>query len=369
MKKFLSIAALSCIMALGFTSCNDDDDTHYDPILVTVTEGAYIINTGNQASKIDGSITLLNYATTESKQNVYKTVNNKSLGGTVNDAVAYGSKIYIVGSDESTIFVADKLTLKEQKTIKTEVDGSAATPRHIVAANGKVYVSTYSGKVLAIDTLSCSVTNTYDCGSYSEGMAVKGDSLFVADSDYGSGNSSISFINLKTGTTTTIKNDKTTNVTDVMLIDNNLYFLDQGYYDYADNYKQKGQGVYMIDKNNKVTLVKEATMWAYYNGVLYTINNPYGSNSPKFEATNLISGKSGTFIDGNDIASPCAISIDPVFGYVFITSYNLKTGYADYSADGYCVIYDYTGNRMKRFDTGVGPCSVAFIPMQRYIVM
>ena len=85
----------------------------------------------------------------------------------------------------------------------------------------------------------------------------------------------------------------------------------------------------------------------------------YGETAT-YSVYDLSTGKESTFIDGTDIAAPATIAIDPVLGSVIITSYNLSGGYADYSTDGYAVIYDAAGIKQKQFVTGVGPTTVVF---------
>ena len=111
MKKFLSLFAVAAVAALGFTSCSDDDDDpQYD--VISSSNGVYVLNAGNKGAGIDGSITYLDNNSSAVSQKVYQTVNGKSLGRTVNDAVTYGSKIYIIGSGEKTIFVANRTSMK-----------------------------------------------------------------------------------------------------------------------------------------------------------------------------------------------------------------------------------------------------------------
>lgn len=354
MKKFYSLFAMAAIAAFGFTSCDDDDDA---PELVPVetSEGVFVVNSGNMGGKIDGSLTYYDYAKGKAAQNVYQAANDgESLGGTVNDAIVYGSKIYIVGGDESTVFVADKNTLKKVARITATVNGEAAQPRHATAANGCVYVTTFSNAVLAIDTVTCTIDATYECGSYSEGIAVDGDKLYVADSDYGRGNASVSVIDLKTKKTKTFKHDNIKNAVGITVADGRLFLLDSGGYD--ANWNQSGQGVYEI-VGGKVTKLVDATEMAVANGNIYTINAPYTTpaTAPTYSVTDIATGKTTTFCDGKEIGYPSKISVDPVNGNVYITSYKIGAGgYADYKAAGYCTVYSTSGAYQNKFACGVG---------------
>ena len=96
------------------------------------------------------------------------------------------------------------------------------------------------------------------------------------------------------------------------------------------------------------------------DGVFYLINAPYAGDGVTYTTYDLKSGKSAQFIDGTDIASPAGIGVDPEHGYVVITSYNLVGGYASYSTNGYAVQYSSKGEKMRKFETGVGPVTVRF---------
>lgn len=355
MRKFYSLFAIAAIAAFGFTSCDDDDDA---PVLVPVetSNGAFVVCGGNMGGKIDGSLTYFDYASGTATQNAYKAANGESLGGTVNDAIVYGSKIYIVGSDEKTVFVANKNTLKSVAKIKAEVNGEAVTPRHIAADYGKVFVTTFNNAVLAIDTLTNTIADTYECGNYSEGIAVSNGKLYVADSDYGKGNASVSMIDLKTKTTTTFKHENIKNAVGIAVVNGRLFVQDSGSYD--ANWNQSGQGVYEISNGN-VTKLGEATEMAVdiKSGKIYTINAPYTypATPVSYGVIDIATGTVSKFCDGTEIEYPGKISVDPVKGNVFITSYVMGTGgYADYKAPGYCTVYNTAGEYQGKFDCGVG---------------
>lgn len=355
MRKFYSLFAIAAIAAFGFTSCDDDDDA---PVLVPVetSEGAFVVCGGNMGGKIDGSLTYFDYASGTATQNAYKAANGESLGGTVNDAIIYGSKIYIVGSDEKTVFVANKNTLKSVAKIKAEVNGEAVTPRHIAADYGKVFVTTFNNAVIAIDTLTNTIADTYECGSYSEGIAVSDGKLYVADSDYGHGNASISMIDLKTKTTTTFKHENIKNAVGIAVVSGRLFVQDSGSYD--ANYNQSGQGVYEI-VNGNVKKLGDATEMAVdaVNSKIYTINAPYTNPATpvSYGVIDVATGSVSKFCDGKEIGYPGKISVDPIKGNVYITSYVMgASGYASYKEPGYCTVYGPDGTYRSKFDCGVG---------------
>ena len=102
-KKFFYVALM--MGATLLTGCLGDDNKKNDPIDVTITEGVVVVNNGSSYNGIDGSMSFIDLRNDAIQQNVYKTANGASLGGTPNDAIVYGQKLYVVGSDENTVFV------------------------------------------------------------------------------------------------------------------------------------------------------------------------------------------------------------------------------------------------------------------------
>lgn len=345
-----------------FTSCDDDDD--YVPQPVNISNGAYIFNEGNYYSQIPGSVTYIDYSTYSVSQNVFNSANGRVLGNTPNDAVMYGSKIYVAATDDHIVEVIDKSTMKSLYTLHTDqVMGTdkGTQPRCLVANEGKVYVSTYCGYVAAIDTTSYNITNTYQVGSYPEGMAVLNGTLYVANSDWGNGkNPSISQINLSTGAVTTLTNELITNPVSFAVVNGELYFLDSGLYDAS--YNQTGAGVRKIS-GSTVTKVIDATLMAAYGSKIYTCNAPYSypAVTPTYSVYDTSTG-STTSLNITDIYSACSMAVDPVTGNLFITSYteDPDTGYAGYSIDGYVNIYSNDGTFIRKCTTGVGPGTIVF---------
>ena len=352
---------MAAMAACSLTSCSDDeDDNNFVVCPVETSYGVFVVNGGNKSGGIEGSLTYYDYGTQTATQNVYQTANGVALGETPNHAVVYGSKIYIVGSGESTIFVADKNTLKATTNIKVEVEGKTATPRQAVAGGGYVFVSTYSNAVIAIDTLTNTISKTFKSGFYSEGMTFGGGQyLYVAGSNYGKGKQeesypSISIIDLKTGQTKNFTYDLINNPVDVKIAGNRMFILDSGSYD--DNWNQVGAGVYEL-ANGEVTKRADATEMAVCGNKVYVINAPYTypATEPTYKVFDTTTNSLTTFCDGTDIEYPGKISTDPVTGQVYITSYHIgSSGFADYKGAGYCVIYDSNGVKLGQFDCGTG---------------
>lgn len=377
MKKFLSIAAIAALTALSMTSCDDNDDAPV-PQPVEISDGAFVLNSGNQSGKIDGTLSYFNYSTNSVSQKVYQAANDKSLGVTIPGAVVYGSKIYVVGSVENTVFIADRKTLKEIATVKTEKNGTGIKGRHICAGEGKVFVATYDNIVIAIDTVTNKVCKTYTCGDYSDGICYHNGYLYTGDTDYGRygkethGTPSVSKINVATGETKIITNDKFRNPTDIVCVDGRIFVQDKGYYGGA-NGGQIEQNLFELNEDGSIkkTICAASTICAS-NDKIYIISYPYKSDkAPEYFVYDVKTGKLDTFCEGKEVLYPNLISVDPVKNIVFISSYQLKAGTtsADYKVDGFIAMYNaLTGAFIGQFNCGVGGGAVVPNSHTEYIL-
>ena len=378
MKQYLLSLAVMAMGAGLLTGCqtdnsdnpgNPDNDMQSETF---VTKGVFVVNNGSSYQTIDGSLTYIDYTTGKATADVYKNVNGKSLGGTPNDVIVYGQKVYVVGSDENTIFVMDVRNCKELKLVSTTEllgDAEGRTPRCIAAYGDKVYFTTYGGYVAAIDTIKFTLKHKYQVGSYPEGLAFDFGSaqhtLYVANSDWGMGNGSISCIDLASSSVTEIKIDNVKYPQQIYVSGTGtLYVLDFGNYD--DLYNQKDAGVYMVSGNNASLVVPNATGMTAHGNYIFTYNDPWGGSGPTYSVYNNHSKYTTTLNLSGDAAhtliSPCAIGFDSCTGYIYIASRHLDpdTGYPNYNLPGFVNVYTDTGQFLDSFDTGVEPHKIEF---------
>ena len=379
MKKFLlSFAVLTMAMSL-MTACSSDDDDDA-PVMkpVDVSNGMFLVGSGNKKAGIDGNVSYIDYTKGTSIANVFQAANGKSVGKTANYITAYGSKLYIVVDGEATIWVCDKQTLKIVKQISTtqllgEADG--VSPRAAVGYEGKLYLTCYgasttggAGIVAAIDTISFAKQQTYAVGSYPNGLTICNGYLFVTNSDYGNGvKPSLSKIDLKSGAVSEIKDAVITNPMEILTAGDAVYYLDYGTYD--ENWNQTGAGVRKVTLDGKVSKVVDGTAMCSDGKKVYTVNAPYGGSGINYNIYDTTTGATTSW-EPSDIFSPAVIAADPVTGNVFIVSYqkNPDTGYAGYALPSYTNQYDASGKFVKRYDnTATGPISVVFNTHTEYV--
>ena len=379
MKKYLlSFAVLTMAMSL-MTACSDDDDDAPALKPVDVSNGMFLVGSGNKKAGIDGNVSYIDYTKGTTVANAFKAANGKSVGKTANYITAYGQKLYIVVDGEATIWVCNKQTLKIEKQISTtellgEADG--VSPRSAVGYDGKLYVTCYgasttggNGIVAALDTVAFAKQQTYAVGSYPNGLTICGGYLFVTNSDYGNGvKPSLSKIDLKSGAVSEIKDEVITNPMEILTAGNDVYYLDYGTYDASWN--QTGAGVRKVTLDGKVAKVVDGTAMCTDGKKIYTVNAPYGGSGTNYLIYDTAAGTTTTWEPAN-IFTPAVIAADPVTGNIFIVSYQPNPDapqYAAYGLPSYTNQYDATGKFVKKYEnTATGPISVVFNTHTEYV--
>lgn len=373
MKKYLLGLAVLLMGTAVMTSCSDDNDGP-ETYLQVYSTGAYVVNSGNMYSKIESSLTAIDYASSTATQNVFKTANGRTLGNTANDGIVYGNKIYLAVDQSNTIEVIDKKTKQSIKQIKTTEllsNAEGAHPRHIIAGGGNVYFTTYGGYVAAVDTTSFALQKKWQVGNYPEGLVFGNHTLYVANSNYGAGGGNISCINLSNDNVETKNIEGVNNPTGIYYAAGLLYVLDNQYYDasynaYGENALRAvdfavGKSQKVADGNYAVCVTPGAiTRTQVVRPYFYVLNAPFGG-TPSVSELAAGSTQAQTMTLSEMPVSPCGIFADPLNGHIFVLSYRLgDKGNPDYNGNGYVVEYDRAGQKQHEYETGVGSCAMFF---------
>lgn len=376
MKKYLLGLAVLLMGTAVMTSCDPAED-YPETYLQVYSTGAYVVNSGNMYSKIESSLTAIDYASSTATQNVFKTANGRSLGNTANDGIVYGNKIYLAVDQSNTIEVIDKKTKQSIKQIKTtELLGNAegAEPRHIIADGGKVYFTTYGGYVAAVDTINFVLADKYKVGSCPEGLVIGGSNLYVANSNYGKGGGNISCIDLSSKKVETKNIEGVNNPTGIYYASGLLYVLDNPVYGPAPDYVTTGENALravsfaegksqkVADGNYAVCVTPGTTTRTpqLVRSYFFVLNAPYGG-TPSVSVLAAGSTQPQALTLSEMPVSPCGIFADPLNGHIFVLSYRLgDKGNPDYNGNGYVVEYDRAGQKQHEYETGVGSCAMFF---------
>ena len=365
--KTLFLSALCAMTVIGgFTSCTDDDDS---PVFidVTVADGVFVLNEGSYFSGINGTLDYLDYKTATMSNNILADIYN--LGGTPNNAIIVGDVMYIACSDENRVAVIDAKNLIAAKQMI-----AITAPRELATDGSYLYVTSQAGCVIKVDlTTNLIVETTPVIGDRLEGIAWRNGYLYVCNSckeipDPDSGYSSWEYHTnlIKLNAETLAK------VSDITVAANPNQIVSDGQYLYLaswGDYNQTPATVQQIDENDEVSVIGTGQKIAYDDNKLYIVNTAYDENWNEVHTYKVLDLKTNLTTDfwGDTslIFSPGTIGVDPVTHDVFITSYNKgEYGYADYTANGYLVVYSntnkYFSNAATKFTTGVGPCTLVF---------
>ncbi|MDE5774482.1 MAG: hypothetical protein K2H86_08515 [Muribaculaceae bacterium] len=372
MKKQTIFSLMAALVLTGALVSCDKNDNPDDPQVKT-SGGFYTINNGNMAGSISSSITTYDYTTNQSTpalQDAFKAANGIELGDGAQPAIIYDDKMFIPVYDSNLIWVVNPETLEIITSIRPEAP--ATGPRALAAADGKIYVSLFTGYVSRIDAKTLKIEKTIATGPNTEQMAIANGKLYVANSDGYNyedlenqyTNCSISIIDLKTWTQTYIRDtDKVLNPTDMATNGKDVFVLCKGNYGFpVPSTVKKITGDDVIE-------IAQASYITVHDDDLYVINCPYGMSHADmsfdiYDTKSLkLKGTIAKQTEGTDswIDAPAGIAVDPYNGNIIILSYHItEAGFSQYMQPCYANIYDKGGNFKTRIECGVGALGVTF---------
>lgn len=380
MKQFKFLAIL-LMAGLSFASCIDVETPKLTPPPVTAPgEGAFVLNQGNQDSKIEGSYSFYDWKENLLHNSVFSTVNGRSLGEAPQDGVVYGSKLYVSLWGSNAVQVIDAKSHKFIRTITT------SQPQGIAAYGGHIYVANNTGQVSKIDTLDLQVKQHVEVGPNPVDVVVRDGMLYVSISDgynYQKGyvnGKRLSKVNLanfrKEGevmlqTTQTVgvngENGQNHTVVEgvnpgqmVLAEDGNIFVVCLG------DYSKIPARVWKVSKDDKTSVFAVGNIIATRRNELHIINksvdwktgnisltwNVYNTQSSKVVAEN--------FAKENWPLDPIAMNIHPRTGRVLVTSHSVLDVKSKYTSAGYLYTYTGTGHLLSRQTVGVEPYAVVF---------
>lgn len=355
----LKIMAFAAIMA-GAAACSDNNDgpTPPEPAEPVAPNSILVVNNGVQSTGVPGTVTLYNETAGTTTDDIFSSVNKMSVGDTPQDIIAYGKKIYISVFDSNCIWVLDAKTLEVKQKITPEAP--ATGPRNFAVAAGKVYVSLYSGHVAAIDTAKLVIDKTFEVGPNPERIAVKGNSLYVANSDgmnwmAGNVNSSLSIVNLATMEQTFHKIGD--NVTSVVTNGTDVFALCMG------NYGDIPATVKKIAADGTATEVCPGTIIAINGTSLYVINDPAATpGNPTYTVYNTTTGTTAPmFVATTETpTAPCGIAINSTDGSFVVLARNMGEFYPLYTDPGVAYLYNADTTLKAKFNIGINPSAAIF---------
>ena len=319
--KQTSFAILSAVLFLS--ACKKvKDTTAVLPPEFTLPEGAYVLSEGS----FNANNTKLSFYAKGSSittGDVFLQQNPDStagLGGLGNDAIIYGSKMYIVLNQSGLVTVLKASNAKFIKQISFKNGTTNKQPRYAVGTRGKVYVTSYDNTVSVIDTSSLAIIKTIVVGANPEGIAASANFLYVANS--GGFNtipdSTVSLIDLNTELEVRkIKVGVNPYKVEINAA-GNVFVSAYG------NYTTIPASVSVINGALNTTSTNLGSNFSYSNvriagETAYLYNNYGGTGTAKvFNTTNNTVTRNEFITDGTVIQTPYGLNIDSQNGDVYI---------------------------------------------------
>ena len=346
-----SIAVLSIVLLLN--ACKKvENDTVILPAEFSLPEGAYVLSEGSS----NGNNTKLSYYTkgnTSIIGDVFLQQNPDStagLGGLGNDAIIYGSKMYVVMTQSGVVTVLKSSNSKFIKQISFKIAGSNKQPRYATAARGKVYVSSSDGTVSVIDTVSLNITKTIIVGANPEGIAASANYLYVANSggfNFPNLDSTVSMVDLNTELE--VKKIKVgLNPYKVEINAGGNIFVSA-----SGNYTNIPASISFINGATNISSVNLGSNFSYSNirisgDIAYLYNNYGGTGTAKVYNTATNTFVRNEFItDGTVIQTPYGLNVDEQNGDVYIADAK------NYVSAGSVTCFGSNG--VKKFSFSVSP--------------
>lgn len=369
MFKHIKFAALALLLSAGFAACSENDDPQPSPNPVRGEAGMYVINQGNQGSKLSSTIDFISVNGTANVSSMFQAANNQALGSSAQKPIIYGSKMYIPMYDNNLVWVADANTLKIVAKIETNA------PEAVCGSEGYVFVNNNDGYVTRVDTTNfaksqievgpnpaslgitayegkvyVSISDGYNGPSYANGkkVAVIDAKTFTKEKDIAVG--------LNPGQITT---DAYGNVFVVCMGNWGNVLPEVWKIDHATSVASKFcDGSFIAtrgaqDRGSRALAAEDA---------LYVINSVTDWNTYVTTLTSTVySTTTGavvleSFLPSDNLpAATSAIDINPSTGDVYVCS-----DAADYTSPGYINVYNANGTFLRRLSAGVHPYGVVF---------
>lgn len=255
-------------LALAFFSCKKEDPIvtpeAYENGLIILNEGLYQQN--------NASISFFSLQDQRSFQQCFVAENDRGLGDTANDFEKFswnGTEYIIIAVDVSSqLEIVEANTLQSVARIPVLDGTSGRGPRQLLVEGAKAYSCNYDGTISVIDLETNSISNTISVGKNPDGMAIRGNFLYVSNSgglDAPAYDSTISVIDLITETLV--------QTIDVRINPGEIILDSQGelYVQSRGNYSDVGPAWVRINEENEpiATYEKNFSVWTHAGDWMY----------------------------------------------------------------------------------------------------
>lgn len=328
MKKLLGFATI--IAALYSCSESVDDSPTSNTIL---EKGFLIVNEGNFQSA-NGSVSYVSEDLSKIDENIFKTVNNRTVGDVTQSLVTTDTHIFIVVNNSNTIEVVDRKTFKSVATISNNL----YSPRYAIVKNNKLYVTNMKKAEISIfNSQNFNYIKSIPLDYNAENIVATNDYIYVANNFYSEGKL-VEIIDPNTDTNVSdISFEKPIN--GLTSDTNNVYVLD------TDNTNSTITKISAKAKTNVLKVTQSNARYAVIDNNMFY----YTSGTGIYKVDNNLLAVTKLFdVPDNNYST--------LYGFNVMNSMIFTSDANGFTDKGKVTIYNINGNIIKTFTAGIGPC-------------
>ena len=343
------------LLMLPIISCNKEDKHEIIDESV-IKADLYVLSQGNLYNNIPGVLTAINTVTGDLYPDVFKSVNDRSIGDTPQTGIKYGSKIYVGTSASHTIEIMDANTLESISRIELAENSTWKEPRSMVPYKNHIYISMYEGYVVALDTLSLTVTKEVKVGLNPEIIAIHDGKIYVPNSEgsrypnYGTTASVIDLNSFNVTETITVP----LNPSEFYSAGGNVYLLSKG------DYAQIPSALYKMNDDKSFSLVANCTMAATDGKTIFMVDSPFYSSTMEYRKYNTVNGELTNW-NIKCPGYPSGMACDRLRNKIYISEMPYSGEWPSYDLNATLYIYDADkAEANANYEIGAGPACIFY---------
>lgn len=362
--------AMAALVAFGsvFTSCSDDDEPKWndDDSKVQLSESRmYILNEGTM-NQNNASISFYNPGEGQPTfiTDVFFDQNGGRLGDVAQCMIKYGKNIYVAVYGSNYMVKLNTACVEEERTLFSSDPELQGGVRYIAAKDNYIYASFYGGIVAKINASTLKVESKLKtAGANLEGVAIEGNSLYVANSYERTTNPETGSNVYNYLTDVFVIDLNTFTVKETLVVEQNpnkLIEEDDKLFLISNNYGRESYVLQMIDPaaGNKVSELGYATNMAAGDDMLYLVDSRTDYSVRPYVTTNTFSSydiKSGRLNSASFLKdAPSELATASVY-MMAVSEYtgDIYIGVTNYSSsNGTMYRFKQDGSFVSKFDCG-----------------
>lgn len=337
------LTAVFALVLLVVASCQDDDVSYIDQ--ETSYSGILVANEGS-FNKPDATVDYLSSDLSTSALDVYRSVNNESIGDVLQTIGFKGTNAYFVINNNNKIIIANRFTLKKS----AEITSNIANPRYIAFSESQYYVTNnnfFDVKKLNIyNNTDNTFVKSIDFERYAE-KVVEASGNIVVQTDGSTYDSN--FNELPTGHTITIVKPSTNAVDKTITLPDNGIIKDLVSYEgFAYALSSTATDSYIYKINSATGAITTTTLTNVPNVQKLRIDS---GNFYFIDAANKVYSKNMTATT----STVNALFTTPAFSYSFdVIDGKIFVSNSSFTGESTSYVYSLNGSQIKTFKSGIG---------------